>query len=394
MVSTPAWVTDRVESLVDSVRSVELGEGSNRPASSTLYRAAYALGQYVPHLLGRDQVERRLLHVATVERAEPMRPGDAERTVANGLEAGMRDPWHPRPATRSPAKTKAKMATTSSPRRPTSSSKGPPDPDEVMSLWTRCRPVLDDREVAAWLESKSIEPVRVDDANLARALPRGRVLPAWARSKEVGGAWQTWAESGHRLVLPLVDVEGNLRSVLARDVTGARREKKSLSPLGHTRRGFFLRDSAARVALWPDSVVDPVPELAGPERWHDDAPERRFVVVEGEKKFLMHATLGSDAGQHHAATIAIFSGAWTDELAALIPAGWTVRIAVDPDGCAEAHPGGPAPSGGLLYATKIMRSLERRHRAHELRVKWGREFALGYDDRQRLVFRLADGVAA
>lgn len=379
--STPRWVIEKLEARAAEVASAELGTGSNRPASSALYRAAYALGQLVPHLIDRPSVTARLLQAATACR---MRTSDAERTIGKGVDEGMRDPWHPtKTTTRTTASMTAKRTTTS--RTSTGEKeRRPPNPGEVMELWCACASVLEDAEVSAWLRARKIDPVRVDADNLALALPKGaRELPRWAKSR-IGDDWATWSESGHRLVLPLVDVHGALRSVLARDVTERHREKKSLSPSGHARAGFFMRDPAARLALWPERVDEPVAQLAGAERWYDDAPERRFVIVEGEKKYLQHATLASDAAQHAPATIGIFSGSWTDELAALIPDGWVVRLALDPDGSAE----GKSPSGGLLYATKILRSLEQRHRTGLVRVRWGQEFDLGSDRYGRLVFRL------
>lgn len=377
-VVTPRWVIEKLEARAAEVASAELGSGSNRPASSALYRASYALGQLVPHLIDRPSVTSRLLQAAAACR---MRASDAERTIDKGIDEGMRNPWHP---TKTTTRTTASMTAKRMRMNAGEKERRPPNPDEVMALWSACTSVLDDTEVCAWLRARKIDPVRVDADNLALALPKdAQELPRWAKSK-MGDAWASWAESGHRLVLPLVDVAGNLRSVLARDITEHHREKKSLSPLGHARAGFFMRDSAARVALWPDRVHEPAAGLTG-GRWYDDAPERRIVIVEGEKKYLQHATLASDAAQHAPATIGIFSGSWTDALAALIPDGWVVRLALDPDGSAE----GKSPSGGLLYATKIIRSLEQRHRAGLVRVRWGQELALGYDTRGRIVFRLA-----
>lgn len=377
--STPRWVLEKLEARAAEVAAAELGTGSNRPANSALYRASYALGQLVPHLIDRTSVTSRLLQAATACR---MRSSDAERTIDKGIDEGMGDPWHP---TKSTARTTASMTATKKSNEP----KEPPKQSEVARLWNRCVSVLEDDEVCAWLRTRKIDPVRVDADNLALALPKGaRELPGWAKSK-IGGAWASWAESGHRLVLPLVDVRGSLRSVLARDVTERHREKKSLSPLGHARKGFFMRDPAARLVLWPEQARDDVPELAGPERWHDDAPGRRIVIVEGEKKYLQVATYPSDADPHAPATIGIFSGSWTDELAALIPNGWHVRIEVDPDGIPE----GPGAGGGARYATTILRSLVQRHEAGTVRIELRREFVVR-QGRYGLVVHVAEEAQA
>jgi len=56
-----------------------------------------------------------------------------------------------------------------------------PPGDEVAALWAACSPVTDDAEVSAWLRSRGLDPGRVEDADLARALPPGAALPQWAR---------------------------------------------------------------------------------------------------------------------------------------------------------------------------------------------------------------------
>lgn len=383
MRTTPAWVLDKLEARAAEVASVELGTGSNRPANSALYRASFLLGQLVPHLIDRPTVANRLFRAATTDRHPAMRPAEAERTIDQGLDAGMANPWHPKSTTRTSPMASARTAKRSD------DPKEPPKQSEVVALWNGCVSVLEDDEVCAWLRSRKIDPVRVDADNLALALPKtARDLPRWAKSK-IGDGWASWAASGHRLVLPLVDVQGKLRSVLARDVTERHREKKSLSPLGHARKGFFMRDPAARLVLWPEQARDDVPELAGPERWHDDAPERRIVIVEGEKKYLQVATYPSDADPHAPATIGIFSGSWTDELAALIPNGWHVRIEVDPDGIPE----GPGAGGGARYATTILRSLVQRHEAGTVRIELRREFVVR-QGRYGLVVHVAEEAQA
>lgn len=368
--STPAWVLAKLDARAHEVASADAGSGSNRPAAAALYKAAFALGQLCPHLLDRGTITQRLLRAATHDRAQPLRPSDAERDLAKGLDEGMRQPWHP-------TSKKASMSTKSTkstPRPRTETSQEPPPQREVVALWNACRPVAEDPAARAWLESHRIDPERVAADNLALALP-SEGLPGWARA-HLEGRMQSWAESGHRLVLPLVDVQGQLRTVLARDLTGRHREKKSLSPLGHARRGLFLRCPAARTALWPDRVREPVAELASPA-WHTDAPTRRLVVVEGEKKYLRAATLASDADPHAPGVIGIVSGSWSDDLAALIPNGWRVRVDVDPDG----EPDGPKASGGALYATKILRSLDARWTAGFVAVALGKEWLVERTDR-------------
>lgn len=262
-----------------------------------------------------------------------------------------------------------------------------PPQREVIDLWNQCGSVLDDSAALAWLTKHGIDPVRVDAERLALVLPEVCRLPSWATSK-IGKHVKTWAQSGHRLILPLVDTAGALRSVLARDLTDTHREKKSLPPSGFARKGLFLRDTAARVALWPEQSRDTVPELAS-ALWFEDAPEPKIVVLEGEKKFLLHATIASDADAHAPATIGIMSGSWSDELAALIPDGFHLGIETDPDG----KPEGTGASGGALYATKILRSVEDRVRTGTIVLELGEHFIIDHG-RYGLVVRVLSEASA
>ena len=71
-----------------------------------------------------------------------------------------------------------------------------PPKSEILAVWESCIKVCKDSEVSAWLESKGIEPTRVEERDLARALPKNATMPPWAKLK--GRNWTY----GWRCLLP------------------------------------------------------------------------------------------------------------------------------------------------------------------------------------------------
>jgi hypothetical protein len=131
-----------------------------------------------------------------------------------------------------------------------------PDEREVRALLTGCArtnrgPAHD------YLRARNIEP-----PGKLLILRDGQALPAWARSSA-----GTWHESGHRLILPVYDIEGELRSVRAWRIAPGDSPKR-LPPSGHRASGLCLM----------------TPRLAQTIRAHG-WPER-VLVVEGEPDFL------------------------------------------------------------------------------------------------------------
>lgn len=215
-----------------------------------------------------------------------------------------------------------------------------PPPAEVEALWSACVPVLDVPCVCAWLEAKRVGPIAVTDMDLARALPDGAQLPPWAALGP-----RSWLASGHRLVVPMVDVRGEVRSVLARRVVEDD-SPKSVAPNGYARRGLVLACGLGRQVLasgkhpgwWGDAVL-------------------RIEVCEGEKKWLQRTVRFGDANEHAPVVIGIESGSWLPKHAARIPDSSVIYIATDPD------------DAGARYATTIVQSLEQRIRARAVRVE-------------------------
>jgi DNA primase len=224
--------------------------------------------------------------------------------------------------------------TAPSPRAPSSVPPMPPrraypPGAEVGALWSLCRPVVEDAEVRSWLEHRGLVPAAIARHDLARALPVGRDLPRWAsfwgdRSARPKPA--PWSALGFRLIVPLHDADGVIRSVRARAVTEiAPAAPKALPPSGHASQGLVLANTLAAQMLargaWPERV------------------ERRVVIAEGEPDFLTWATRAL-------AVLGIAgSGQWTEAIAQRIPAGTTAIIRTDQD------------DAGDLYAEVITRTL-------------------------------------
>jgi len=158
-----------------------------------------------------------------------------------------------------------------------------------------------------------------------------RELPRWARKRvEDNGPRIPWTVSGHRLIVPLFDERGLMRSVLARAVGPA--EIKSYAPAGFTRAQLVM---ACPFARWL---------LATGERpqWWPLEHEMRVVVTEGEADYLGWATRWSDAAEFAPATLGIVSGSWSASIAARLADRSVVVVSTDND------------LQGDLYAQTIM----------------------------------------
>jgi hypothetical protein len=198
---------------------------------------------------------------------------------------------------------------------------------EVRRFWDGCVPADSDPAVREGLTARKVWPTLVTSFDLARALPIDEAVPAWA------GRWDmdlkrhvNWIESGHRLIVPLFDERGLMRSVLARNVDGTA-QIKSFAPSGFSRAGLLMADGFGRWLLANGQRPD----------WWPSSTELRVVVAEGEVDFLMAAIQWSDAAECAPATFGIVSGSWSPKVAARIADGSTVVVATDPDKSGERY---------------------------------------------------------
>lgn len=214
----------------------------------------------------------------------------------------------------------------------------PPEPErtypplaEVAAVWEACTMTADDAEVAAWFQSRALDAAAVDVRGLARALPRGASVPRWARC-----AGQSWAESGHRLIVPFFDALGEMRTVRASRVVAGDSPKR-LTPTGHKSSGVVMADALALEVLRTGARPD----------WL--AAALRVVIAEGEPDWLTWATMRPLKSPTPAyAVLGVIAGSWADAFAARIPNGARVIVRTDHD------------AAGDKYATDIIRTLAPR----------------------------------
>jgi hypothetical protein len=197
-----------------------------------------------------------------------------------------------------------------------------PPISQVESLWESCVAVDADREVTGYLEKRDIAVSGVVEQDCARALPVGLVVPAWATYSS-----RPWNETGHRLLVPLFDHLGTMRSLLARSVA-PNPEKKSVGASGgYHRRGLIMAATFGRQLL-----------VSGPVRGLHRTENFRLTVFEGEVDFLRGAASGADCELSDAVSacgfrgaVGIVSGSFTRDIAARVPRHTTIVLATDDD---------------------------------------------------------------
>jgi hypothetical protein len=191
----------------------------------------------------------------------------------------------------------------------------PPPETEVNELWARtARPLSEVPEVAEAWAARKIDVAQVEKLKLARALPSGAGVPAWARS---------WAS--HRLIVPMYDAAGRLASLHARRPAT---DPKALSPTGHAIKGLVFANPLGLLMLEG-------------KPFGEKAAHRELAIVEGVPDFLTLATRGR-------AVLGVISGSWNATVAKRVPSGARVLVAT--------HGDGP----GNKYAEQIRKSLGRR----------------------------------
>jgi len=206
-----------------------------------------------------------------------------------------------------------------------------PPESEVLELLGACSRVNQDRGVWDWIIGRGFDPHDVAVRDLALALPpQFESLPPWARFRG-----RSWAETGHRLIVPLWDHRGALRSVRAGRVVDGDSPKR-LPPAGHRVSGLVMLDSMGREVF----------RAGGWPTWNPNPP--RFVVVEGEPDFIAMASEVPLNCAPQYAVIGIYAGSWTDDVAAVLPSGSKVAVWTDND------------AAGEKYASKIRESIESR----------------------------------
>lgn len=209
-----------------------------------------------------------------------------------------------------------------------------PPRDEVLAVWNEALPVIDIAEVSGWIRHRGLDPEKIADRDLARALPSRGEYPAWAT---YGGT--PWPSRGYRLVVPLYGPGGEMESVRARSVRPDAKTK-TLAPTGYAVGSLVIADELGRQLLKHGQAPD----------WWPSGGPLEVIVVEGEPNFLTWATRWGDSAEDAPAVIGIMSGSWTPAIAARIPDGCRVIIRTDHD------------KAGNKYAEDIHKTLKGRCR--------------------------------
>lgn len=200
--------------------------------------------------------------------------------------------------------------------RPAAPSRPEPEPErtypseaEVIRLLVEGEACTDNDHVSSWLSARGLDPVKVDMAG-GRALQDRQTLPRWA-----GYKGRSWVDTGHRMVLPMHDAYGAIRSVRAARVVDGETPKR-LPPGGH---------KASELVLACDLGVAMLRGQFTPER---------ILIVEGEPDFLEALSWQTERPY---ARIGIVSGSWTWRFAERVPAHAEVHVFTHLDAAGEAY---------------------------------------------------------
>jgi hypothetical protein len=218
-----------------------------------------------------------------------------------------------------------------------------PPAAEVEQLWEDCLPVETSPAALRYLRQRGLHmaALRLDMVRLLR--PRYS-CPAWARYGS-----RSWAETGHRLIVPVYDHAGRMRLVRGwrwedddRGIVrvhddwrsrwvAAGQSPKRLAAAGCSVKGLVMAGGRGLEMLRGE-----LPE------WYV-APE--VVIEEGEPDALAANVRWPDR-----CVLGIAPGCWCEEVAGRIPGGSSVVIRTDPD------------DAGNRYAEQIAETLRGRCR--------------------------------
>ena len=192
------------------------------------------------------------------------------------------------------------------------------------------------KDIRAWLMGRKIDPSRMDDLKAIKALPPKAPAPHWAQCQG-----KPWARVGYRLIAPLYDSNGRMRSFHARAVVRDL-NPKGANPASYELGGLLLACPLAQ--LW----------LKGANLGDDTTPAKDWIqrvgliITEGLVDWLFQLATYSDANQDIPATLGIMSGSWTQKFADKIPDKCRVLVVTDRD------------KAGNEYAAKIGKTLLNR----------------------------------
>lgn len=183
-----------------------------------------------------------------------------------------------------------------------------PPAGEVRELWTGACSVENESSVKRQLETRALPPHDVARLELARAITANQPLPRWATYQG-----NTWRFAGYRLIVPMFDPDGEMRSVRAWRVEDSDGPKR-LPPAGCKANGLVMANGWALTLLR---------KKCGP---------RRVLVVEGEPDALS-ATIRWPGTP----VFGLVSGSWGPEFAERIPLGSEVVVMTHHDPAGDKY---------------------------------------------------------
>jgi hypothetical protein len=204
-----------------------------------------------------------------------------------------------------------------------------PDEREVADVWAASSTVEGDEQARAYLVNRAIDPGRVAALDLVRVLPVDFRGPSWARYQG-----KPWAAAGYRLLVPMVDAHGALRSLRAWRLAPSSEDPKRVAPAGKAMAGLVMACPIARGVLQTGQSA-----AEGP---------LDVVITEGEPDFLTHAARPEGAAAP--AVLGVVASAWSSAVADRLPG--DVRIVI------RTH----RDAAGDRYAADIRSSLADRVR--------------------------------
>jgi len=187
-----------------------------------------------------------------------------------------------------------------------------PPNSELERFWTECGSVVKETSANRILEARKLNPDEVDRYGLAKAITSNQWLPTWAASGEEPDK-KSWRFTGHRMIVPVYDCTGSMKSVRAWRVEGNSPAKR-LPPSGFRANGLVMANSYAQELL---------KKKKGP---------CKILVAEGEPDFLTVSTKW-----FYVPVIGLTSGSWNEEFAKKIPLGSEIVIMTHHDKAGDKY---------------------------------------------------------
>jgi len=209
-----------------------------------------------------------------------------------------------------------------------------PPENEVAEIWFNSASPCDIRPAREWFEIKQLSAGAL--AGYCRVIPKTMELPEWAKSsgEKDGRKWNSdWIKSGHRLLIPMYDSGGKLRSLKARCLD-VKSKMKNMMPRGFSSKNLIMADHVAHGLL---------------VNGNPDNDTYNVVFCEGEVDFLV-ALQTRDSAPANTAVFGVYSGGWSKEHALRLGKNITIFFFTDRD------------SAGMKYKQDIAKTFLEAHR--------------------------------